>query len=79
MWPLSRRVDRCEGGLDQMHTPELSIEQAILGYKRLGYSDKWINSRIRGIEVRKVLTAVCDLPCVAFPPGGEAVSAFYLC
>ena len=42
--------------LDQMQDPELSIEQAIMDYKRLGYSDKWINSRIRGIEVRKELT-----------------------
>ena len=42
--------------LDQMQDPELSIEQAIADYKRLGYSDKWINSRLRGIEVRKELT-----------------------
>lgn len=42
--------------MDQMQDPELSIEQAIMDYKRLGYSDKWINSRIRGIEVRKELT-----------------------
>lgn len=42
--------------LDQMQDPELSIEQAIADYKRLGYSDKWINSRIKGIEVRKELT-----------------------
>ena len=42
--------------LDQMQDPELSIEQAIADYKRLGYSDKWINSRVKGIEVRKELT-----------------------
>lgn len=42
--------------LDQMQDPELSIEQAIADYKRLGYSDKWINSRMKGIEVRKELT-----------------------
>lgn len=42
--------------LDQMQDPELSIDQAIADYKRLGYSDKWINSRIKGIEVRKELT-----------------------
>lgn len=42
--------------LDQMQDPELSIDQAIVDYKRLGYSDKWINSRIKGIEVRKELT-----------------------
>lgn len=39
--------------LDQMQDPELSIEQAIADYKRLGYSDKWINSRIKGIETKK--------------------------
>lgn len=42
--------------IDQMQDPELSIDQAILDYKRLGYSEKWINSRIKGIEVRKELT-----------------------
>ena len=42
--------------LDQMQDPELSIDLAIADYKRLGYSDKWINSRIKGIEVRKELT-----------------------
>ena len=42
--------------LEQMQDPELSIEQAILDYKRLGYSDAWINQRIKSIEVRKELT-----------------------
>ena len=42
--------------LDQMQDPELSIEQAIMDYKRLGYSDAWINQRIISIEVRKELT-----------------------
>ena len=42
--------------LDQMQDPELSIDQAIVDYKRLGYTDKWINNRIKGIEVRKELT-----------------------
>lgn len=46
--------------LDQMQDPELSIEQAIADYKRLGYSDKWINSRLKGIEVRKELTDEWD-------------------
>ena len=46
--------------LDQMQNPELSIEQAIADYKRLGYSDKWINSRVKGIEVRKELTDEWD-------------------
>jgi prophage antirepressor-like protein len=42
--------------LDQMQAPELSIEQAMLDYKRLGYSDNWINQRLKSIEVRKELT-----------------------
>lgn len=42
--------------LDQMQDPELSIEQAIYDYRRLGYSENWINQRIRSIEVRKALT-----------------------
>ena len=42
--------------LDQMQDPELSIDQAIADYKRLGYSDAWINQRIKSIEVRKELT-----------------------
>jgi len=42
--------------LDQMIDPELSINQAMEDYHRLGYSDKWINNRIKGIEVRKELT-----------------------
>ena len=42
--------------LDQMQDPEMSIEQAIADYKRLGYSDLWINRRIKSIEVRKELT-----------------------
>ena len=42
--------------LDQMQAPELSIDQAIIDYKRLGYSDAWINQRIKSIEVRKELT-----------------------
>ena len=42
--------------IDQLQDPELSIEQAISDYRRLGYSEEWINQRIRGIEVRKQLT-----------------------
>ena len=42
--------------VDQMQDPELSIEQAVMDYKRLGYSDNWINQRIKSIEVRKSLT-----------------------
>ena len=42
--------------IDQMQDPELSIEQAMVDYKRLGYSDAWINQRPKSIEVRKELT-----------------------
>ena len=42
--------------IDQMQDPELSIEQAMLDYKRLGYSDSWINQRMKSIEIRKELT-----------------------
>ena len=41
--------------IDQMQDPELSIDQAIADYQRLGYSDAWINQRIKSIEVRKEL------------------------
>ncbi len=42
--------------LDQMQDPELSLEQAMADYKRLGYSDNWINQRLKSIEIRKDLT-----------------------
>ena len=42
--------------IDQMQDPEQSIDQAIIDYKRLGYSNAWINQRIKSIEVRKELT-----------------------
>lgn len=42
--------------LDQLQDPELSIEQAMTDYKRLGYSDHWINQRLKSIEIRKALT-----------------------
>ena len=42
--------------LDQMQDPELSIQQAMIDYKRLGYSDNWINQRLKSIEIRKDLT-----------------------
>ncbi len=42
--------------IDQMQDPEQNMDQAIMDYKRLGYSDAWINQRIKSIEVRKELT-----------------------
>lgn len=41
---------------DQMQDPELSIEQAMTDYKHLGYSNDWINQRLKSIEIRKDLT-----------------------
>lgn len=42
--------------LDQMADPERSINQALEDYRRLGYSDNWINQRLKSIEIRKDLT-----------------------
>lgn len=42
--------------LDQLQDPELSIEQAMTDYRRLGYSESWINQRLKSIEIRKELT-----------------------
>ena len=46
--------------VDQMQDPELNFEQAYADYRRLGYSDKWVNQRLRSIEVRKDLTDEWD-------------------
>ena len=40
----------------QMQDPERSIEQMVRDYRRLGYSENWINQRIKTIEIRKGLT-----------------------
>ena len=42
--------------LEQIQDPEKSIQQALRDYKRLGYSDSWINQRLKSIEIRKDLT-----------------------
>lgn len=42
--------------IGQMQDPEQSIQQALIDYKRLGYSDNWINQRLKSIEIRKDLT-----------------------
>lgn len=42
--------------VEQLADPELSINQALEDYKRLGYSDNWINQRLKSIEIRKDLT-----------------------
>jgi len=46
--------------IDETVDPELSIERAIQNYRRLGYSENWINQRIKAIEVRKALTDEWD-------------------
>lgn len=56
--------------LDEMQDPELSIDRALEQYHKLGYSESWINQRLKSIEIRKELTdewkkrglkAVCSL------------------
>ena len=42
--------------IQQMQDPELGIQQSLMDYKRLGYSDNWINQRLKSIEIRKYLT-----------------------
>ena len=42
--------------IDQMINPELTFQMAIEDYRRQGYSDRWINERMRSIEMRKELT-----------------------
>jgi BRO family, N-terminal domain len=42
--------------LDEMQDPELSIDRALEDYLRLGYSENWINQRLKSIEIRKELT-----------------------
>lgn len=45
-----------EQRVDQMIDPELTFQMAVEDYRRQGYSDKWINERMRSIEMRKELT-----------------------
>ena len=44
--------------LDEMQDPELSIDRALENYMNLGYSENWINQRLKSIEIRKELTDV---------------------
>jgi hypothetical protein len=46
--------------IDESIDPELAINRAIQNYRRLGYSENWINQRIKSIEVRKALTDEWD-------------------
>ena len=52
VWMASVASER----LDEMQDPELTIERAMTDYRRLGYSEAWINQRLKSIEVRKELT-----------------------
>lgn len=52
MWLASVGAERIE----QLQDPEKSIDQAIVDYRKLGYSEAWINQRIKTIEIRKHLT-----------------------
>jgi hypothetical protein len=49
-------ADVAKQRLDQVQDPELSIEQAMRDYRRLGYSEEWINTRLQSIQFRKELT-----------------------
>ena len=52
MWMAKVAAER----IDQMQDPELSIQQALADYRRLGYTEKWIARRLKSIDIRKDLT-----------------------
>jgi hypothetical protein len=52
LWLAQVAADR----LDEMQDPELSIDRALEQYLKLGYSENWINQRLKSIEIRKELT-----------------------
>lgn len=52
LWLAQIASDR----LDEMQDPELSIDRALEQYLNLGYSENWINQRLKSIEIRKELT-----------------------
>ena len=56
MWLAKVGRERIDEAID----PELSIDRAIQNYRMLGYSENWINQRIKAIEVRKSLTDEWD-------------------
>ena len=53
-----------EQRIDQMIDPELTFQMAVEDYRRQGYSDKWINERMRSIEMRKELTDEWQRACI---------------
>jgi hypothetical protein len=52
LWLAQAAAER----LDEMQDPELSIDRALEQYLKLGYSENWINQRLKSIEIRKELT-----------------------
>lgn len=52
LWLAQIAADR----LDEMQDPELTIDRALEQYLQLGYSENWINQRLKSIEIRKELT-----------------------
>lgn len=52
MWMAHVAAER----LNQLQDPELSIQQALADYRRLGYSERWIARRLKSIDIRKDLT-----------------------
>ncbi|MDR0498421.1 MAG: Bro-N domain-containing protein [Holophagales bacterium] len=56
MWLAKVGSERIDEAID----PEMSIDRAVQSYRRLGYSESWINQRIKSIEVRKALTDEWD-------------------
>ncbi len=45
--------------LEEIQDPEITIERAVEYYQKKGYSESWINQRVKSIEVRKELTDEC--------------------
>lgn len=60
--------------LNQMQNPELSIQQALQDYRRMGYSENWINMRLKSIEIKKGLTDQWNLHNVKDPSQQEALT-----
>jgi hypothetical protein len=50
--------------IDEAADPELAMNRAVRNYRRLGYSESWINQRLKTIEARKALTDEWDKSCV---------------
>jgi hypothetical protein len=71
VWIATVASDR----LDEMQDPELTIERAMTDYRRLGYSEAWINQRLKSIEVRKELTASMKNRIISF---NQAANGRYL-